>query len=205
MNRAIRILIADDHRIVRMGLKTVFSLEPDLEVAGEAATAEETLAAWERLRPDVTLLDLRMPGSGLEVLRSLLAKEPQARVLVLTTSEMEEDIHRALRSGARGYALKGIAPEELAEAIRSIHQGGTWIPEEIARTMSAREECADLSPRELEVLQLLVKGLTNPDICALLGISLGTVKIHIRNILAKLQVSDRTEAASEAYRRGLVE
>lgn len=205
MKRAIRILIADDHRIVRMGLKTVFSLEPDLEVAGEAATAEEALAAWESLRPDVMLLDLRMPGNGLEVLRSLLAKEPAARVLILTTSEMEEDIHRALRSGARGYALKGIAPEELAEAIRSIHRGGTWIPEDIARTMSAREECADLSPRELEVLQLLIKGLTNPDICALLGISLGTVKIHIRNILAKLQVSDRTEAASEAYRRGLVD
>jgi DNA-binding NarL/FixJ family response regulator len=205
MSDAIRILIADDHRIVRMGLKTVFSLEPDLEVIGEAGTAEETLAAWESLRPDVTLLDLRMPGNGLEVLRQLRAKEPRARVLVLTTSEMEEDIHRALRSGARGYVLKGIAPEELAEAIRSIHQGGNWIPEDIARTMSAREECADLSPRELEVLRLLIKGLTNPDICALLGISLGTVKIHIRNILAKLQVSDRTEAASEAYRRGLVD
>ncbi|RFC45643.1 MAG: DNA-binding response regulator [Verrucomicrobia bacterium] len=205
MRGTIRILIADDHRIVRMGLKTVFALEPDLEVCGEAATAEEALAAWEALRPDVTLLDLRMPGNGLDGLRQLLAREPGAKVLVLTTSEMEEDIHRALRSGARGYLLKGIDPAELAEAIRSVHGGGTWVPEEIARTLSAREECADLSPRELEVLRLLIKGLTNPDICGLLGISLGTVKAHIRNILAKLQVSDRTEAASEAYRRGLID
>jgi DNA-binding NarL/FixJ family response regulator len=102
-------------------------------------------------------------------------------------------------------AVPGIAPEELAEAIRTIHRGGSWIPDEIARALSDRDSCAELSPRELEVLRLLIKGLTNPDICQLLGISLGTVKAHIRNILAKLQVGDRTEAAAEAYRRGLVE
>jgi DNA-binding NarL/FixJ family response regulator len=205
MSERIRILLADDHRIVRMGLRTVLALEPDLEVVGEAASAEEAVAEWRRIRPDVAVLDLRMPGGGIEALNRILSQHPTARILVLTTSELEEDIHRALRGGARGYALKSIAPEELAEAIRTIHRGEIWIPDEIARALSDRDSCAELSPRELEVLRLLIKGLTNPDICQLLGISLGTVKAHIRNILAKLQVGDRTEAAAEAYRRGLVE
>jgi len=204
MTQTIRILLADDHRIVRMGLKTVLALEPDLNVVAEASTAEEALAAWRAAQPDVTLLDLRMPGGGHEALRSILTSNPQARVLILTTSEMEEDIHRALTNGAKGYALKDVAPEELAEAIRAIHAGGRWVPDDIARILAGRESSAALSAREVEVLHLLIKGLTNPDICTALGISLGTTKAHIRNILAKLQVSDRTEAAAEAYRRGLV-
>ena len=200
----IRILLADDHRIVRMGLKTVFSLESDLEVVAEAASADEAVAAHALEKPDVTLLDLRMPGGGQEALRRILASSPDARVLILTTSELEEDIHRALQAGARGYALKSIAPEELADAIRALHAGGTWIPDDIARSFAARESSAPLSPREMEVLNLIIKGLTNPEICAALGISLGTAKAHVRNILAKLEVSDRTEAASEAHRRGLL-
>jgi DNA-binding NarL/FixJ family response regulator len=200
----ITILLADDHRIVRMGLKTVFALEPDLEVLAESATAQETIAAHARFCPDLTLLDLRMPGGGHEALRQILAQRPAARVLVLTTSEMEEDIHRALQAGARGYVLKSIAPEELADAIRAVHAGSRWVPEEIARSFAARDASADLSPRELEVLRLMIKGLTNPDICAALSISLGTVKAHVRNILAKLEVADRTEAATEASRRGLL-
>jgi two-component system NarL family response regulator len=126
-------------------------------------------------------------------------------VLILTTSETEEDIHRALQGGARGYALKSIAPEELAEAIRALHAGGRWIPDEIARAYAMRSSSPELSPRELEVLRLLIKGLTNPEIGAALSISFGTVKAHVRNILAKLEVSDRTEAATEAHRRGLLE
>lgn len=201
----IRILLADDHRIVRMGLKTVFSLEPDLAVVAEAATADEAVVAHASSLPDITLLDLRMPGGGLEALRRIIQAEPKARVIILTTSELEEDIHRALSAGANGYVLKSIAPEELAEAIRAVHAGARWIPDDIARTLAAREAGADLSPRETEILHLVIKGMTNPDICAALGISLGTAKAHIRNILAKLQVADRTEAAAEAYRRGLVE
>lgn len=200
----IRLLLADDHHIVRMGLKTVLKLERDLEVIAEAGTADEAVTAWQRHRPDVTLLDLRMPGSGHEALRRILALDPRARVLILTTSELEQDIHQALTLGARGYALKDIAPHELAEAIRSLHQGGRWIPDDIARTYAERQSSAELTARELEVLRLLSKGLTNPDICSLLTISLGTAKAHIRNILAKLEVADRTEATAEAHRRGLL-
>lgn len=201
----IRLLIADDHRLVRIGLKTVLALEPDLEVVAEASSAEEAVSSHARVQPDVTLLDLRMPGGGQEALRKILAAAPAARVLILTTSETEEDIHRALQSGAVGYALKSIAPEELAEAIRALHAGGQWIPDEIARVYAMRSSSAELSPRELEVLRLLIKGLTNPEIGAALSISFGTVKAHVRNILAKLEVSDRTEAATEAYRRGVLE
>lgn len=201
----LRILLADDHRIVRMGLKTVFALEPDFAVVAEAASADEAVAAHAKVCPDITLLDLRMPGGGLDALRRIIQADPKSRVMILTTSELEEDIHRALSAGASGYVLKSIAPEELAEAIRAVHAGARWIPDDIARTLAGRESSADLSPRELEVLHLVIKGMTNPEICAALNISLGTAKAHIRNILAKLQVADRTEAATAAYRRGLVE
>lgn len=204
MTPRLRLLLADDHAIVRMGLKTVFELEPDLTVVAEAATADEAVQAWQRARPDVTLLDLRMPGGGLEALQRILAGNPSARIIILTTSEMEEDIHRALQAGASGYLLKSIPPEELAQAIRAVHAGVRWIPEIIARTLSQRRDGPALSPRELEVLHLLIKGLTNPDIAAALDISLGTAKAHVRAILSKLDVADRTEAASEAWRRGLI-
>jgi len=200
----IRILIADDHHIVRLGLKTVLKLERDLEVIAEAGTADECVAVWRTLKPDVTLLDLRMPGGGHDALQRILATEPTARILILTTSELEQDIHQALIAGAKGYALKSISPDELSEAIRSIYKGGEWIPKGIAKTLSHRLSGAELTARELQVLELLSKVLTNPDICRALSISLGTVKIHIRNILSKLEVTDRTQATSEAYRRGLL-
>ena len=123
---------------------------------------------------------------------------------MLTTSELEQDIHKALSLGANGYALKSVPPEELAEAVRTIHRGGSWLPDNIARTLAERQSSPELTAREIEVLQLLTKGLTNPDICQTLNISLGTAKAHIRNILAKLQVADRTEATAEALRRGIV-
>lgn len=205
MTPRIKILLADDHAIVRMGLKAVFDLEPDLQVVAESATSDETVAAFLKFRPDVTLLDLRMPGTGVEALRRIRQLARDARVLILTTSDVEEDIHRALAAGANGYALKSIAPEQLAEAIRVVHAGGRWVPEEISRRLADRSSTMELSPREAEVLQLLVKGLTNPEIANVLQISFGTAKAHVRAILAKLQVADRTEAAAEAYRRGLVE
>jgi two-component system, NarL family, response regulator len=201
----VRLLIADDHHIVRMGLKTVLKMEPDLEVIAEASTAEQAVAAWLQHRPDVTLMDLRMPGGGHSALAAIRKAAPAARIIILTTSETEQDIHQALSLGASGYCLKHIAPEELAEAIRAVHGGGTWIPDAISRTLAARQGTAELTPREIEVLQLMTKGLTNPDICGTLTISLGTVKAHIRNILAKLEVADRTEAATEALRRGLLD
>ncbi len=205
MNTRIRLLLADDHAIVRMGLRTVFELEGDLEVIAEAATADEAVAAHASSRPDVTLLDLRMPGGGLEALRRILGNSPRSRVLVVTTSDLEEDIHRALAAGASGYVLKSIAPEDLADAIRGVHAGARWVPAEVARKLADRAATPELSPREMEVLHLVVKGLTNPEIADALDISLGTAKAHLRAILAKLQVADRTEAASEALRRGLID
>ena len=205
MNPPLRLLLADDHTIVRMGLKAVFELDPRLLVVGEAATAQETVAAHTALRPDVTLLDLRMPGGGIEALKSILATHAGARVLILTTSNLEEDVHRALRAGASGYALKTTEPEHLAEAILAVHAGARWLPEELARTLADRQSGRELSLRETEVLRLVVKGLTNPEISGALHISMGTTKAHLRSIFEKLQVSDRTEAASEAHRRGLLE
>lgn len=201
----IRILLADDHHMVRMGLKTILHLEPDLRVVAEAATAAETIAAHADARPDVTLLDLRMPGGGIEALRQIRAQTPQARVLIITTSALEEDIHRALTAGANGYILKSVLPAELATAIRAIHAGGTWIPDAIARKLADRAASPDLSPREREVLHLLVKGLTNPEVATALGISLSTAKAHVASILEKLGVAARSEAAAEAYRRGLLD
>lgn len=200
----IRILLADDHHMVRMGLKTILHLEPDIRVTAEAATAEETVAAHAVTNPDVTLLDLRMPGGGIEALRQIRARASQARVLIITTSEMEEDIHRALSAGANGYILKSVMPEELATAIRAIHAGGTWIPDAIARKLADRASSPELSPREREVLVFLVKGLSNPEIASALGISLSTAKAHVAKILEKLGVAARSEAAAEAYRRGLL-
>ncbi len=204
MKKPVTILLADDHAIVRMGLKAVFELEETIAVVAEAATVPETIAAHERFKPDVTLLDLRMPGGGVEALKLILERKPDARVLVLTSSELEEDIYRVIKLGAFGYAFKTTPPEQLTEAIHAVHSGARWIPEEVARKMADRTDTEELSQRETEVLQLVLKGLTNPEIADALSISLGTAKAHLRSILSKLQVSDRTEAAAEAYRRGLV-
>jgi two-component system NarL family response regulator len=204
MSNPINVLLADDHVIVRMGLKAVFELENSIRVVAEASTAEEAIAAHKQFDPDVTLLDIRMPGGGIEALKSILKHSSSARVLVLTTSELEEDIHRVIKLGASGYAFKTTAPEQLTEAIHAVHAGARWIPEEVSRKLADRSDTEELSPRETEVLQLVLKGLTNPEIAEALSISLGTAKAHLRSILSKLQVSDRTEAAAEAYRRGLV-
>lgn len=204
MKKPVTILLADDHAIVRMGLKAVFELEKTIAVVAEAGTVPETIAAHERCEPDVTLLDLRMPGGGLEALKLILKRKPDACVLVLTSSELEEDIYRAIKLGACGYAFKTTPPAQLAEAIHAVHSGARWIPAEVARKIADRTDTEELSQRETEVLQLVLKGLTNPEIADALSISLGTAKAHLRSILSKLQVSDRTEAAAEAYRRGLV-
>ena len=204
MKRPIQVLLADDHAIVRMGLRAVFELDDEIRVIAEAATAEETIAAHAKIKPEVTLLDLRMPGGGIEALKAILSHQSDAKVLILTTSDLEEDIHRALSAGAYGYVLKTTAPEDLSDAIIAVHAGKRWLPEDLARKLADRNDTEELSPREAEVLQLVVKGLTNPEIAEVLQFSLGTAKAHLRSILAKLQVTDRTEAAAEAYRRGLV-
>lgn len=204
MKHPIQVLLADDHAIVRMGLRAVFELENEIRVVAEAATAEETIAAHAKINPDVTLLDLRMPGGGMEALKAILFHQTDAKVLILTTSDLEEDVHRALSAGACGYVLKTSSSEDLSEAIISVHSGNRWLPEDLARKLADRNDTEELSQREAEVLRLVVKGLTNPEIAEALQFSLGTAKAHLRSILAKLQVTDRTEAAAEAYRRGLV-
>ncbi len=204
MNPRIRLLLVDDHQIVRLGLKAVLQFEPDMEVVAEAGDASTAQLEFDRAKPDVTLLDLRMPGGGLETLRQLRSLNPEARILILSTSEREEDIHQALAGGARGYALKSLPPEQLAEAVRRVHAGELWIPADIARIQAAREASPELSPREVEVLQLLVKGLTNPEIAEALSLSRSTIKVHVAHILEKLGVADRTEAAAEAFRRGIL-
>jgi two-component system, NarL family, response regulator len=204
MKRPIQVLLADDHFIVRMGLRAVFELDNEIRVIAEAATAEETIAIHAKIKPEVTLLDLRMPGGGIVALKSILSHQPDAKVLILTTSDLEEDIHRALSAGAYGYVLKTTASEDLSQAIIAVHSGKRWLPEDLVRKLAGRNDTEELSPREAEVLQLVVKGLTNPEIAEVLQFSLGTAKAHLRSILAKLQVTDRTEAAAEAYRRGLV-
>lgn len=204
MSSSIRLLLADDHQIVRMGLRTVCHLEPDMKVVAEAGTADEAVAAHANSSPDVTLLDLRMPGGGLEAMKRILSASPAARVLVLTTSDLEEDIHRAIAAGAAGYVLKSMPPADLADAIRAVHGGDRWIPDEIARRLKDRESSGELSAREREVLLLLAKGLTNPEIGTALSIAHSTVKVHVAHILEKLQVAGRTEAAAEAIKRGLI-
>jgi DNA-binding NarL/FixJ family response regulator len=187
-----------------MGLKVVLECEPDMEVVAEAGDLESAVDAFERHRPDLTLLDLRMPGGGLTTLKRIRALCSEARVLILTTSEQEEDVHGCLESGARGYALKSMEPAGLAGAIRAVLAGELWMPVEVERIRLARQSSPSLSQREQEVLELMAKGLTNPEIGELLTLSRSTIKVHVAHILEKLGVADRTEAAAEAYRRGLL-
>jgi DNA-binding NarL/FixJ family response regulator len=200
----IRLLLADDHYVVRIGLKTVLELEPDLRVVVEAANRKETLARFRQHRPDVALIDLRMPGGGLETLRELRREFLTARLLVLTTSELEEDIHRAMDAGASGYAPKTIVPNELIAAIRTVHAGGRFLPPALAQILNCRSATPELSQREQAVLALLAKGLTNKEIATLLGISVSYAKVHVAHLLEKLAVGDRTEAATAAFQRGLL-
>ena len=205
MNSKIRMLLVDDHRIVRMGLKVVLECEPDLAVVGEAGDLDSCIAAFERFQPDVTLLDLRIPGGGLAALKKIRSIQPDARVLVLTTSEQEEDVHGCLENGACGYAWKSMDPVKLAGAVRGVLAGEVWLPPEVARIRAARQSAPALSDREKEVLELIAKGLTNPEIGSVLSISRSTIKVHVAHILEKLGVADRTEAAAEAFRRGLLQ
>ena len=200
----IRVLIADDHAVVRQGLRTFLGLQEDIDVVGEAADGEEALALAERLAPDVVLIDLVMPGvDGIEALRRLRDRVPAARAIVLSSFVDDDKLFPAVRAGAAGYLLKDVQPQELVAAIRTVHGGGALLhPTVAARLM---EELADdpLTPREREVLALIGRGLPNKQIARELGIAEKTVKAHVSAVLAKLGVSDRTQAALYAVREGL--
>jgi DNA-binding NarL/FixJ family response regulator len=203
--KPIRVALAEDHPVTLLGLRAMVRSAPSLELVAEAKSGPEALSACRRLAPDVLLLDLALPGiDGLEVLTELQAVESPTRVIVLTSSLASEDVYRALRSGARAYLTKDVAPEALVRAIEEVVAGRRVVPPEIADRLAERLPASDLSPREKEVLAGIVDGLSNREIGERLGIGEGTVRTHVAHLLEKLGVADRTQAAVAAVRRGLV-
>jgi DNA-binding NarL/FixJ family response regulator len=201
----IRVLVVEDHNVVRQGLVALLNLVEGIQVVGEAADGEEAVAQFHIQKPDVTLVDLRLPKlSGVEVIQKVRSQTPQARFVVLTTYDGDEDIYRALKSGAKAYLLKGMTTDELITTIREVHAGRSHIPPAIAERLAERMGTEDLTPRESEVLEQIVTGKSNKEIATELSISEATVKTHINTLLSKLGVTDRTQAATAAIRRGIV-
>jgi DNA-binding NarL/FixJ family response regulator len=202
---SIRVLVVDDHPVVRRGLHSMLDGESGISIVGLAPSGKEGIALAEKLNPDVVLLDLRMPDmSGVDVIIALRASRPESKFLVLTNYRLDEDIFNALDAGALGYLLKSASQDEVVEAIRAVSQGKRRIPTELAVRLAERVGRSSLSARELEVLQLVVQGLTNKEIAGKLFISDITARNHVISLLAKLDAKDRTEAAMIAVRRGLV-
>jgi DNA-binding NarL/FixJ family response regulator len=201
----IRILIADDHYVVRIGLIAMINLEPDMEVVAEATDGSQAVALYKKWNPDLTLLDVRMPvKNGIEAALEIREQNNAARILMLTAHDGDEDIHKAIEAGASGYVLKDSTDDKLLPAIRGVAAGERWIPEEVARRLEARRLFEELTPRELLILKEVVKGLANKQIADVLSISENTVKWHLKNILAKLCVADRAEAVAVAIQRGII-
>ena len=201
----IRVLIADDHYIVRMGLIALVNTEPDMEVVGEAADGAQALELLGKCNPDLALLDLRMPvKDGIQTASEIRNKFPNAQVLMLTAFDGDKEIYRALQAGARGYVLKSSSGEKLIPALRAVAAGQQWLPKEVAIRLAARKEFEEITPREVQVLQQLAKGFANKEIADVLKISEYTTKDHLKNILAKLRVADRTEAVTAAIHRGII-
>jgi two-component system NarL family response regulator len=202
----IRVLIADDHGVVREGLVSMIQRnKADMTVVGEASNGRETVELWKLHRPDVTLMDLRMPElDGVDAIREIRACDDKARIIVLTTFDGDEDIYRAIQAGAKGYLLKDVPREALMDSIRRVHAGQTSVPVDIVAKLAGRVSGETLSKREIEVLKLMARGKSNKEIGATLFISEGTVKSHGKAIFAKMNVASRTEAVAEATRRGLL-
>jgi two-component system NarL family response regulator len=200
------IMLVDDHYLVRVGLASIIALEPDMAVCAEAATGEQAVALYRARRPDVTLMDLRLPGmGGSEATLAIRAEFPDARIIVLSVYAGDEEIYNALQSGAMAYLVKSVQREELVLAIRKAVAGQRHIPPEVAARLAERLPRSQLSVRELDVLRLLVGGKRNREIAFVLDITEGTVKLHVSSILGKLGVADRTEAATVALQRGIVQ
>ena len=201
-----KVAVVDDHGVVLAGLKFVLSRAEGMEVVATAESAEDILGFYEKAKPDVLLLDIRIPSvSGLDALETLRKSHPDAKVAMLTTSELEEDIFRALKLGANGYIPKDSRPAEIAKAVREIASGGRYIPEDIQRIFDMRQGVKSLSARELSIIQLAAKGFSSPEVAEMLGISVNSVKTHFRHIFEKMDVSDRTEAVTLAISRGIIE
>jgi two-component system NarL family response regulator len=201
----IRVLCVDDHRVVREGIAALIGRQPDMEVVGAAATGAQAIELYRLHRPDVTLMDLQIPViSGLEAIQAIRAEHRSARIIVLTMYHGDEDIYRALHAGAATYLLKEAILDDLPRIVREVHQGSNPLPEEVKRILEGRGTQIPLTSRELEVLELIAQGLRNKEIAASLGITQETVKVHVKNILTKLEVSDRTAAVTQALRRGII-
>jgi len=201
----VRILIADDHPVVREGLVALINRRPDMVVVAEVSNGREAVEQFLRHRPDVALLDLRMPEmDGVEAIAAIRQKIPTARLIVLTTFDEDEDIYRGLRAGAKAYLLKDAPRDDLLKCIRAVHEGQTIIPPSIAAKLADRLTTSELTRREIQVLQLVADGKGNKEIAVALSISEGTVKTHVSSILAKLDAADRTQAVTVALRRGIL-
>lgn len=201
----IRILIADDHFVVRFGLVCLVNTEPDLTVVAQADDGDQAIALFQQLQPDLVLMDLRMPGkSGPEAAIQIRQLSPQARILILSAFDGDEEIHSALASGANGYVLKNSTGEELIPAIRAVAAGRKWIPQNVAKRLRSRNLFEELTPRETAVLREVARGLSNKELADALGISEHTAKDHLKSILAKLRVADRTQAVTLGIQRGII-
>ena len=199
-------MVVDDHPLMRVGIGAIINARKDMSVVAQAGTGEEALELYRRHKPDITLMDLRLPGpmSGVEAITAIRAIEPRSRFIVVTTYDGDEDIHRALEAGAQGYVIKGMPYQTLVDALLRVHSGGRFLPPPVARALASRVPDYDLSAREREVLQLMAGGNSNKQIGSALGITEATVKSHVSTILQRLDVDDRTQAVVTALQRGLV-
>jgi DNA-binding NarL/FixJ family response regulator len=203
--KRIRIFIVDDHPIMRIGIAALIASSSEMVAVGQAGTGEEAVEKHDSYKPDVTLIDLRLPGiSGVETIRRIRGKNKAARFIVLTMYEGDEDIHQAMEAGASGFLVKGLPQEMLVSAVRCVHAGGCYLPPPMSQALAARTPDSSLSAREREVLALVAKGKSNKEIAADLGISEATVKCHVSVILMRLKASDRTQAVMMALQRGLI-
>jgi Response regulator containing a CheY-like receiver domain and an HTH DNA-binding domain len=202
----IGVLIADDHSVLRQGLVSLIGFESDMMVVGEAGNGREAVDLWKRHRPEVTLVDLRMPElDGVGVIKQIRADDENARTIVLTTFDGDEDIYRAIQAGAKGYLLKDVPREALIDSIRRVHAGETCVPVHLANKLAERIGSEGLSEREIDVLKLMAQGKSNKEIGSMLFISSGTVKSHVKSIFAKLNVNSRAEAVANAAHRALIQ
>ena len=200
----IAVLIADDHPVVREGLIALINRQEDMQIVAEACNWLEAVEKFCSRQPDVGMMDLRMPGmEAVDAISAIREHAPEARIILLTTYDDEEDIYQGLQAGAKGYLLKDAPREELVQCIRSVNKGGTWIPPTVAAKLASRVSAAELTDREIEVLRLMVTGKSNKEIGAALNVTEGTVKVHVSHILQKLKANGRAEAISLALKRGV--
>lgn len=203
--KVIRVAVIDDHAVVRMGLKYALSVFKDIQFAGEHPDGEGAAAFVAKTNPNIVLLDIRMPGKdGVAALKEILAARPDQKVVMLTTAGTEEDVYQSLTAGAKGYVMKDSAPGNIVDAIRAVAEGRSYVPEEIRKLYEDRSHAPELTPRELETLQLLAQGLSNREIAARLGVSENGAKVHLKHVNEKLGAKDRVDAVAIGLRKGIL-